>query len=458
MRNITLRKIQKVTRGRLFNAESVMDIEITGIISDSRRAKDGCLFICIKGEKVDGHDFAEGVIDNGAIAVIAEKEMPGFTGPYLLVDSTFEATKVIAELYRSTLSTKFIGITGSVGKTSTKEFIATVLSRGYKVHKTKGNLNNEWGVPFTIFDIKEDTEIAVIEMGINHFGEMERLAKMVRPDAVVMTNIGQSHLEYLGSRDGILRAKAEIFTYLAQDGQVFLNGDDDKLNQISNVNGIKPKFYGLDGSCDVSAVNIVSKGLKGSSFDIILRDGDGRMSMRVNMPVPGRMMIYNALAAYLVGVNMGISPLQIKYALEDVSSLAGRNNIISTEKYIILDDCYNAAPASMKSSIDVLKETEGRKVAILGDMFELGDDTEQFHYDIGKYAADAGIDLIICVGDFSNKTYLGAKMNTDNQVEYYTSVEDCITYLPDLLSKDDNILVKASNRMHFSDIVSFLQS
>ncbi len=458
MKNITLRKIQKVTRGRLFNADSVMDKEITGIVSDSRRVKDGCLFICIKGAKVDGHDFAEGAVDNGALAVVAEKEMPGFSGPYLLVDSTFEATKVMAELYRSTLSTRFIGITGSVGKTSTKEFIAAVLSRAYKVHKTKGNLNNEWGVPFTIFDIKEDTDIAVIEMGINHFGEMERLAKMVRPDAVVMTNIGQSHLEYLGSRDGILKAKAEIFTYLATDGAVFLNGDDDKLSEISNVNGITPKFYGFGSNCNVTAENIVSNGIKGSSFDIVLRDGGGRMSMRVNMPVPGKMMIYNALAAYLVGVNFGVSPIRIKAALEDVSSLAGRNNIIYTDKYTILDDCYNAAPASMKSSIDVLKETAGRKVAILGDMFELGEDTEKFHAEIGKYAADAGIDLIICIGEYSDKTYLGAKMNTDNQVEYYNTVEACIEELPDLLAPNDNILVKASNRMHFSDIVSFLQS
>lgn len=458
MRNVTLRKIQRVTRGRLFNADSVMDVEITGIISDSRRVKDGCLFICIKGNKVDGHDYAEGAIDNGALAVIAEREMPGFSGPYLLVNSTFEATKEIAELYRSSLTAKFIGITGSVGKTSTKEFIAMVLSKGFKVHKTRGNLNNEWGVPFTIFDIAEDTDIAVIEMGINHFGEMERLSKIVRPDAVVMTNIGQSHLEFLGSRDGILKAKAEIFTYLAQDGKVFLNGDDDKLNQISIVNGIKPKFYGFGNTCDVSAANIVSKGIKGSSFDIIFRDGGGRMSLHVNMPLPGRTMIYNALAAYLVGVNMGIPPIQIKSALEDVTSLNGRNNIIHTDKYTILDDCYNAAPASMKSSIDVLKETEGRKIAILGDMFELGIDSEKFHYDIGKYAADAGIDLIICIGDFSNITYLGAKMNTDNQVEYYASVEDCIKYLPGLLQENDNILVKASNRMHFSDIVTFLQS
>ena len=206
MKNVTLRQLQKVTMGRLFHAAGVMDVEISAIVSDSRKVRDDCLFICIKGAKADGHDFAQTVIENGALAVVSEKELPGFEGPYLLVDSTFEATKAIAQYYREQLDVVFIGVTGSVGKPSTKEFIAEVLSRRYRVHKTQGNLNNEWGVPFTIFRIKEGTDVAVIEMGINHFGEMDRLAKMVQPDIVVMTNIGQSHLEFLGSRDGILKA------------------------------------------------------------------------------------------------------------------------------------------------------------------------------------------------------------------------------------------------------------
>ena len=195
MKNVTLRQLQKVTMGRLFHAAGVMDVEISAIVSDSRKVRDDCLFICIKGAKADGHDFAQTVIENGALAVVSEKELPGFEGPYLLVDSTFEATKAIAQYYREQLDVVFIGVTGSVGKTSTKEFIAEVLSRRYRVHKTQGNLNNEWGVPFTIFRIKEGTDVAVIEMGINHFGEMDRLSKIAKPDVVVITNIGQSHLE-----------------------------------------------------------------------------------------------------------------------------------------------------------------------------------------------------------------------------------------------------------------------
>ncbi len=457
MKNLTLRKLVDVTRGRLFNADDVLDVEITSVVHDSRKVRDDCLFLCIKGERADGHDFAQFAVENGAIAVVSERELPKFPGAYLLVDSTFEATKAIAEYYRMNLNAKFIGVTGSVGKTSTKEFIAAILAKRYRVHKTQGNLNNEWGVPFTIFDIKEGIEVAVIEMGINHFGEMDRLAKMVRPDVVVITNIGQSHLEHLGDREGILKAKTEIFRYLAQDGIVILNGDDDKLSRIRNVNGIEPQFFGFGKGCTVCAEKILPKGLEGSEFDIVMRDGGGRMALRVDMPVPGQKMIYNVLAAYLVGTNMGISPLMMKEAIEHMTSMVGRNNIVKTEQYTILDDCYNASPSSMESSLDILKLADGRKVAILGDMLELGDESGKYHYQVGRYAAEAGCDLILCVGPLSEKTFMGAKMNTDNKVEYFHTTEECIQSLPSLLEPGDNILVKASHAMKFAEIVEFLK-
>ena len=303
------------------------------------------------------------------------------------------------------------------------------------------------------------TDVAVIEMGINHFGEMDRLAKMVQPDIVVMTNIGQSHLEFLGSRDGILKAKAEVFHYLSDDGKVVLNGDDDKLSLIKSVKGIRPQLFGFGSQNDVCAENVVLHGIKGSSFDIVMRDHGGKLSMRINLPVPGKQMIYNALAAYLVAVNMDLSPIQIKEALEHLSTgMAGRNNIVKTDRYTILDDCYNASPASVESAVDVLKLTDGRKVAILGDMLELGEDTEKYHYQVGKYVAEAGIDLIICVGPISEKMQLGAKLSTDNEVRHFINVDDCIRFLPDLLRRDDNILVKASHSMNFSKIVDFLKS
>ena len=457
MKNLTLRKLAEATHGRVFNGDALLDIEITSIVTDSRKVRDDCLFICIKGNRSDGHDFAEFAVENGAIAAVCEKEMPNFPGAYLLVDSTFQATKDIAEYYRQNLDVTVVGVTGSVGKTSTKEFIAAVLSKRYRVHKTEGNLNNEWGVPYTIFQIKEGVDVAVIEMGTNHFGEIDRLSKIAKPDVVVITNIGQSHLENFGDREGIFKAKTEIFNHMNPNGIVILNGDDDKLTRIRNVHGIEPQFFGLGKDCDVCAEKIHPKGLEGSEFDIVMRDGGSRMALRVDMPVPGRKMIYNALAAYLVGANMGISPLMMKEAIEGMTSMVGRNNIVKTEKYTILDDCYNASPASMESSIDILQLAEGRKVAILGDMFELGEESDKYHYQVGRYAAEAGCDLIIAVGELSEKIFMGAKMNTDNKVEYFHTTEACIEALPELLEPGDNILVKASHAMNFASIVEFLQ-
>ena len=210
MKNITLKIIQSVTGGQLYNAKGVMDVEVSAIVQDSRKIVDNCVFLCIKGEKVDGHSYAKQVLENGALCVICERNMPELTGPYLVVESVLKATQAIAEYYRKGLDIKVVGVTGSVGKTSTKEFISAVLSKRYKVHKTKGNYNNQWGVPFTIFGIDETSEVAVIEMGISDMGEMDELARMARPDIAVITCIGESHLEFFKTRDGILQAKRSL--------------------------------------------------------------------------------------------------------------------------------------------------------------------------------------------------------------------------------------------------------
>lgn len=457
MKNITLKTLQEVTRGKLYNAQGKMDEEVTSIISDSRKVSDDCVFLCIKGEKTDGHNFAQQVMEDGALAVISEKKLPGFQGAYLLVDSVLKATQEIAGFYRRTLGIPVVGVTGSVGKTSTKEFIAAVLSRKYRVHKTKGNLNNQWGVPFTIFGMNENDEAAVIEMGISDMGEMDELARMARPNIAVITNIGESHLEFFKTREGILKAKSEIFNYMDASGAVILNGDDDKLSTIMNVKGIRPTFFGLNPHCALSAEKILDKGLEGTEFDMIMREGGGRMSLHVSLPIPGKQNIYNALAAAAVGLKMGVSPIQIKAAFEQMKPAEGRGNIIKTEHYMILDDCYNASPKSMESSLDMLSKVTGRKVAILGDMLELGAQSDKLHQKVGEYAGKAGIDVIICVGKLSKKTYMGARLSTDNQVELFSDKEECIDALTDILEPGDAILVKASNAMGFSGIVEALK-
>ncbi|MCF0143161.1 MAG: UDP-N-acetylmuramoyl-tripeptide--D-alanyl-D-alanine ligase [Parasporobacterium sp.] len=458
MKNMTLAKIKEITGGKLFNADETSEKEIFSVVSDSRKIAPDSLFLCIKGEKSDGHAFASEAIEKGAMAVICEYVPEGFTGPYILVESTLKATQAMAEFYRSQLDIKVVGVTGSVGKTSTKEFIAAVLSRKYKVHKTKANYNNEWGVPFTILDIQDSHEAAVIELGIDDFGQMDALAKIVKPDIAVITNIGQSHLEQFKNRDGILRAKREIFNYMDYSGTALLNGDDDKLVTVLNVKGKRPVFFGLDKHCDISAEKIIDHGFSGIEFDMVFRDGGGRMAMHINMPVPGKHLIYAALCAAYAGSALGVPMLSIKAALNSMEPVDGRSNIKKGEHFTVIDDCYNAAPASMASSIDILKNASGRKVAILGDMFELGEDSDKLHFQVGKYAGKAGLDLIICVGKSAEKMFMGAKMSTDKQVEFYHSIDEAKAMIQYLVEDGDTILVKASHGMNFTEISELLDN
>lgn len=458
MNNITLKKIAEVTGGRISGGIDAENESINSVVSDSRKVTPGCLFLCIEGNNADGHDFAQKAIDAGATACLMQKKVKNFTGTAVFVESVHEATMALAEYYRKSLNITVVGITGSVGKTSAKEFIATVLSARFRVHKTEGNFNNEWGIPFTIFGIEGDDEVAVIEIGVDNFGQMAGHVKMAQPDIAVITNIGESHLEAFKTREGIYKEKSDIFKYMDVNGSVILNGDDDILSEVSSVKGIRPVFFGKKAGNDICAEGIRDYGFEGSEFDVAIRDGGGRMAIHVAIPTPGIHMIYSALAAAAVGLKMGMSPVLIKRGLEAVKCIPGHNDVIRTDKYVIMDDCYNAAPRSVAAALDTLMHSKGRSVAILGDMFELGKDTEKYHFRTGKHAGQNNIGLIICVGTLSEKTYMGARMNTDNPVEYYRTVEDCMNALPHLLNPGDTILVKASHGMGFSAIVDMLKN
>ena len=350
---------------------------------------------------------------------------------------------------------KVVGITGSVGKTSTKEMIASVLSEKYRVLKTLGNFNNELGLPLTVFRLREEDEIAVLEMGISNFGEMHRLSKIARPDICVMTNIGQCHLEFLGDRDGVLRAKSEIFDYIAEDGTIILNGDDDKLATLHDVKGITPVFFGIDSDRKIHATNIHSLGLKGIACTICTEQGD----FDVTIPIPGYHMVYNALAGTAVGLSLGMITEEIKRGIEKLESLSGRFHIIETGEYTVVDDCYNANPVSMKASLKVLHDALGRKVAILGDMGELGENERQLHEEVGAEAGKQDIQLLICVGALSEHMAKAAKeTNPQMKVVHMDTLEEALEAIPGLLQKEDTILVKASHFMHFEKIVEALTS
>ena len=456
MNNITLRKIAEITNGKLFGPKEDAGKTITGVVSDSRKVTEGCLFLCIKGKKADGHDFASKAAAAGALACLAEKKIRGYKGNLILVESVLDAAQALARFYRKSLDIKVVGITGSVGKTSAKEFIAAVLSKRFRVHKTEGNFNNEWGIPFTVFDIDEEDEAAVIEIGVDDFGQMDGYVDMVRPDIAVITNIGESHLEKFKTQDGIYKEKSEIFKYVDEPGSVILNGDDGILAFVESVNGIRPVFFGNGSGNVIRAENVKDHGFDGTEFDIAVRDSGGRMAIHINLPVPGVHMIYSALAAAAVGLAFGMSPLLIRSGIEGVKCIPGHNRLVKTSKYTILDDCYNAAPRSMLAALDTLALSKGRSVAIIGDMLELGENSDKYHFQVGKRAGQNNIGLIICVGTLSEKTYMGARMNTDNPVEYYRTPEDCLSALPYLVQEGDTILVKASHAMGFDKIVEKL--
>ena len=465
MKHMSLHEIAAACRGTYHGDPSAALREVSGVVIDSRKAEKHCLFIAIKGARADGHTFIPQVMEKGALCSVSEQDLGDVNYPYIRVASCEQALKDIAEHYRRSLDIKVVGISGSVGKTSTKEMIASVLSQKYSVLKTEGNFNNEIGLPLTVFNIREEHEIAVLEMGISNFGEMTRLAKIARPDICVFTNIGVAHIESLGSRDGILKAKTEMIDYMNPQGTVIMNGDDDKLRGFTPPNGLTPVYFGLDASCAYRAGEITSRGLKGTDVRIVTPSS----SFDAHICIPGGHMVYNALAAAAVGYALDMTDEEIAAGIRANVPIAGRNNLIEGSHYTVIDDCYNANPASMKSSLDVLAYADTRTVAVLGDMFELGPKEKEMHYNVGEHAAKKGIDVLICIGDLSAEIARGAKDTAlrsaeqdgasaaaDMEIHHYASKSDFFKDAGNILMDGDTILVKASHGMEFPEIVDKL--
>lgn len=453
MKGLTPGKMAAACGGQYFGPKELADREVTAVTTDSRKVTDGCLFIPIKGENNDGHDFIPQVMADGAMLTLTEHREAAEGFPNIKVESTRDAIQKIAGLYRRELGLPVVGITGSVGKTSTKEMIAAVLAQKYRVLKTAGNFNNNLGLPLTIFRITPEDEIAVLEMGISHFGEMTQLAETAEPDTMVITNIGTCHLEFLGDRDGVFKAKTECFDYVKYGGSVILNGDDDKLIQVDQVHGKRPIFYGMSPRFRVYAENVKPLGLRGTSCTINIDDE----AFDVTVPVPGMHMVMNALAAAAVGAAYGLTLDEIKAGIASVNTISGRLNIIEKNGLTVIDDCYNANPMSMKASLDVLKNAETRKVAILGDMGELGKTEKELHREVGEYAGTLPVDSFVIIGTLAKEIAAGIKeKNPSADVRMYDTVEDAILALPEIVKPGDTVLVKASHFMQFEKIVAAL--
>ncbi len=474
MKNMTLANIAAACGGTYFGTEADKGKEIAGAVIDNRLIEKDYLFIAIKGARVDGHSFIPAAFEAGALAVLSEHELENPAGPYVLVDSCEQAMKKIAKFYRQSLDIKVVGITGSVGKTSTKEMIASVLAQKYNVHKTEGNFNNEIGLPLTIFKIRDEHEVAILEMGISDFGEMHRLAEMANPDVCVITNIGLCHLENLIDRDGILRAKTESFEHMTPNGIAVLNGDDDKLCTKTEVNGRQTVFYGLgkepaDAGCDnvcakkaIYATDVEAIGLTGTKAVIHLPIKDDateseEVTFAVEIPIAGEHNVYNALAAVGVARELGLNAEEMKRGIESVQTIGGRSNLIHRNGLTIIDDCYNANPVSMKASIDVLSKAPGRKIAVLGDMGELGTDERKLHFEVGEHFAQKGIDMLFCTGELATEIVSGVVLGSpETAIHYFGTKEALIKALKETCEEGDTILVKASHFMDFPKIVKAL--
>jgi len=452
MKNLNLENIAKACGGELHTGNSDFDHakEATCVVIDSRLCIEGGVFIATPGARTDGHNYIGNVAQNGALGVVCERPPVDVDIPYILVKDSFDALKKIATFYREGLTLPIVGITGSVGKTSTKEFISGCLSAKYNVYRTGGNFNNEVGVPLTILSIRDEHEIAVVEMGISDFGEMDRLSAIVKPDTCVITNVGQCHLEKLIDRDGVLKAKTAIFNDMNRKGAIFLNGDDDKLITVRAPYEKDPVFYGFADSNNIYPLSVENHGLLGSDIIISINADES-----IHVPLPGEHMVMNALVAAGVGLEYGLSFEEIKKGIESVGATKGRSNIIRTDKYVIIDDCYNANPVSMKSAINLLGLASGRKVAILGDMFELGTEEKELHSMVGAYAKESDTDCLIAIGELSKNIYDAF----ENRAEayYYPDLESALSSINSCIKEGDNILIKASHGMHFEKIVEFLK-
>ena len=446
-------ELAKAVNGKLLwgNAEQVF----SGVTTDSRKVSKGNLFIPLVGERFDGHDYIEHCFNSGAAVCLTQKLIPQQdNASAILVDDAAKALRDLAGWHRRKHNIPVVGITGSVGKTSTKDMIACVLSKQYEILKTQGNFNNEIGLPLTLLQLDKKHEIAVIEMGMSGFGEISRLTEVAQPQIAVITNIGVSHIEKLGSQQGILKAKLEILEGLKPDGLIVLNGDDPLLRGIESSLKHKTVYYGMESGLDYVATCYESLGELGSQFSIKL---DGQ-TYKVSIPVPGIHNVYNALAAIAVGIEMKIPMNTIIEGIGSYSPGNMRQNIISFKGIKIINDAYNASPQSMQAAINVLEElcTKTRGIAVLGDMLEMGDMASELHYSVGSFIKDKKIDYLITIGKAS-KSISEAVDNSGKQgiiLQHFENNKDALKYIFSIIRQGDYILIKGSRGMKMEEIAN----
>lgn len=453
---ISLKEAAVAMSGRLFNADG--KTLISSVETDSREVCDGSLFFAFKGDNVDGHKFIKNAIEGGAVCAVTESDEPVHDGlPFIKVKSVGQALLDLAAVYRSKINIPIIAVTGSVGKTSTRVMLGYVLSQKYKTLVTKGNLNNEIGVPLTLFRLDSTYDIAVIEMGMNHFGELSRITASVKPDTVIITNIGEAHIENLGDRDGILKAKLEALEGLASDGTVILCGDNDKLWGLNGTLDFETLYCGIENKKSELVAENVATYADGTEFTFTF-DGN---NYRARTSVPGVHHVYNALISILAGIKYTVPMKDILSGITEFVPVGMRQATSKIGEYTVIKDCYNANPTSMKAGLEILKLSNSgeRKIACLGDMMELGTISEEAHLKIGKLIPTYGVDCLITVGERAALIAKGAEdagMSKSNIYPFKNNSEVCEN-IKKILKDDDVILLKASRSMKLEEIADFLE-
>jgi UDP-N-acetylmuramoyl-tripeptide--D-alanyl-D-alanine ligase len=432
---------------------SFENIKIKGVSIDTRTIEKGNLFIPFKGDNVDGHRYVEQALEKGASAALWEKGVPNppENAPIIIVEDGLLALQSLANEYRHQLKLKVVGITGSNGKTTTKDMIAKMLSIKYNVKKTAGNFNNHIGLPLTILSLDEDTEVAVLEMGMSGFGEIELLSNISQPDAAIITNIGESHLQDLGSREGITKAKLEIVKGLKEDGLFVYFGDEPLLReQVSELNIQRVETFGKNNTNTIYPTK-VEMNKNGSTFSVQLAEEE------FILPVLGQHNILNALGAMLIAKEFGISFAEIKESMQSLKLTKMRMELVEGKKgEKIINDAYNASPTSMRAAIELVAELEGyqTKVLVLGDMLELGEREEAFHREIGEQIDPEKIEYVFTYGKLSKFIAEGAKSQfTSTNVFHFEDKSQLVSKLTQLIQGDELILVKASRGMKLEEVI-----
>ena len=450
MLELNLQEIVKATKGVLLKEADVK--EIKAVSTDTRKIEEGTMFIALKGENFNGNNYVLEAFNKGAkIAIVDEvkcdlNELKEDVA-LIKVQNTGRALMDLAKFYREKLGLKVVGITGSAGKTSTKDLVAAVLSDKYKVFKTKGNFNNEIGLPLMILELDSTYDVAILEMGMRGLGQIKELAEIASPDLGIITNIGISHTEILKTRENILKAKMEIATFFDKNNTLVVCGNDDFLGSLPSAE-YKIVKTGVGENFKIGAKNIALEELS-SKFTVY----DGEKEEEFSLDMPGEHNISNLMLGIAIAKELGVSFEEMKRGLNNIEATSMRLELIKKDGFSILNDCYNSSPVAVKSAIDVMKNIEGkRRIAVLGTMRELGHKSEEAHEEIGKYAKENGIEKVLCFGDFSENI----KEGYGEGCTVYENKEELIKDLLNIICDGDIILVKASRSLKFEEITKAL--